>query len=109
MKMIVPVALLVILACATVAFGQARSMYDPSYSGPVNYYGQPAYSLPTNPQPGYVQQQQPFPGLVPMGIQQAQGVGSYLWSYMPAPWRGGPDPYPTPSGTPTVTFVPGNQ
>ena len=105
----VPIALLMILACAVAAFGQAQPMYDPTYAGPVNIYGQPAYGVPANSQPGYVQQQQPFPGVIPMGMQQAQGLGSYLWSYMPAPWRGGPDPYPTTSGTASVNFVPGNR
>lgn len=109
MKTIIPVALFMILVCSAAAFGQGQSMYDRNYSGPVNYYGQPAYSLPANSPPGYVQQQQPFPGLVPMGIQQAQSLGTYLWSYAPAPWRGGPSPYAAPPGTATVNFVPGNQ
>ncbi len=107
MKSIVPIVLLMILACAHAVLAQAQPMYDPAYSGPVNIYGQPAYGAPVNNPPGYVQQAQPFPGLIPLGISQAQSAASYLWSYMPAPWRGGPSPYAIPPGSANVNFVPG--
>ena len=107
MRAIITIMLLMILVCPHAVFAQAQPMYDPTYSGPVNIYGQPAYGVPMNNPPGYVQQTQPFPGLVPLGISQAQSAASYLWSYMPAPWRGGPSPYAVPPGSATVNFVPG--
>ncbi len=106
MRAIIAIAVITILVCAHAAFAQAQPMYDPNYSGPVNIYGQPAYGAPAG-NPPYVQQNQPFPGLIPFGIGQAQSAASYLWSYMPAPWRGGPSPYAAPPGSATVNFVPG--
>ncbi len=74
-------------------------------------YGQPVIT-------GYkrlrdVQQSQPqtiHNGVVPRVARGVGGIGSYLWSYMPAPVRGVGSPYDVPPGqTQTiVNFVPGS-
>ncbi len=88
-------------------------MYDNSYSGLFNMYGQPTFMAPGD-QPGsqqQAQQQQGQDGLIFQGASAVQSVGSYLWSYMPAPLRGADSGYFAPAGTgPTIiNFTPGGQ
>jgi hypothetical protein len=108
MRIIVFTGILVCLL-AQLAFGQANSMYDQSYSGPVNIYGQPALTqLPKTDQAGA--NQNGFQGIAPMAGDLAKSAGSYIWSYMPAPVRGAQSPYYVPPGQGQVitNFVPGN-
>ena len=86
-------------------------MYDNSYNGLFNMYGQPTFVAPQY-QPGaqqQAQQQQGQDGLIFKGASAVQSVGGYLWSYMPAPLRGADAGYFAPAGTgPTiVNFTPG--
>ncbi|MGB6068759.1 MAG: hypothetical protein WBG50_28450 [Desulfomonilaceae bacterium] len=92
-------------------FGQQNfSMYDRSYSGPVNVYGQPAFEPVPNSQRQGGQPQQARPGLVPSAVNRLGGIGGYLWGFMPAPIRGAASPYAVPpgSGHVNVNFVPGS-
>ncbi len=84
-------------------------MYDNSYNGLFNMYGQPTF-MPG----GGVQQQQQTQGqdgLIFRGASAIQSAGSYLWSYMPAPLRGVDSSYFGASGTgPTIiNFTPGER
>ncbi|MFH1117346.1 MAG: hypothetical protein V1792_25790 [Pseudomonadota bacterium] len=89
---------------------QPAGMYDQSYRGPYNVYGQPVIT-------GYKRQQDIqqdqgqtiHNGILPKAVQGVGGFGSYLWSYMPAPLRGAGSPYDVPPGQTqtTVNFVPG--
>jgi hypothetical protein len=88
-------------------------MYDNSYNGLFNMYGQPTFMAPGY-QPGaqqQAQQQQAQDGLIFRGASAVQSVGSYLWSYMPAPLRGADSGYFGPAGTgPTIiNFTPGTR
>jgi hypothetical protein len=104
--------LLAVFLCAFVvapSLGQQQSpIYDHSYYGPTNYYGQPAYQpVPKQQQP---RNQPPPPGIIPQALTQAQQAGGYLWSFLPAPWRGGPQPSYIPPANPenlVITLVPG--
>lgn len=122
MKGMVPFAVVLVLVGTHLAFGQG-SMYDYSYQGPRNVYGQPQYEPAPNAQPaqrpGWQNQmpgqpgQNPWPadGYIPQGMNAFQRFGSYLWSFMPAPLRGAPDPNAIPAapdGNVTVIYVPGN-
>ena len=84
------------------------SMYDRSYSGPMNVYGQPVYSMGRRAG----QQAQPpqtiHNGLIPQAARGLYGLGTYLWGYMPAPLTGAKSPYDLApgSGHVSVTFVP---
>jgi hypothetical protein len=100
------------LACLTVlvimcqtALGQS-AMYDQNYTGPTNYYGHPTYQ--TMPRQNSPEQQAPQ-GILPMAGSVLGSFGGYLWSYMPAPVTGAPNPYHVTPGTGQVntTFVPG--
>jgi hypothetical protein len=89
-------------------------LYDTSYTGLFNMYGQPTFIAPQYPmsaQQQAQQQQQAQDGLIFRGAAAAQSVGSYLWSYMPAPLRGADAGYFGSAGTgPTIiNFVPGGQ
>jgi hypothetical protein len=111
MRTIIVIVATIVCATAQLAFGQAQSMYDQSYRGPMNVYGQPVLT-PMPGQQGRPQQaQQGFPGVFPLMGQAAQGAGSYLWSYMPAPVRGAQSPYYVPPGQGQVNtnFVPGTR
>ncbi|HMK36003.1 MAG TPA: hypothetical protein VK463_13100 [Desulfomonilaceae bacterium] len=108
MKTISCIVALILCASAHLAFGQAKSMYDQSYQGPMNIYGQPVLT------PVAKQQNQPpegFPGVFPLAGAAVQGAGSYLWGYMPAPVRGAQSPYYVPPGTGQVitNFTPGTR
>jgi hypothetical protein len=88
-------------------------MYDNSYNGLFNMYGQPTFIAPEH-QPGaqqQAQQQQGQDGLIFKGAYAVQSMGSYLWSYMPAPLRGADTGYFAPAGTgPTIiNFTPGTR
>jgi len=88
-------------------------MYDNSYNGLFNMYGQPTFVAPEY-QPGaqqQAQQQQGQDGLIFKGASAVQSVGGYLWSYMPAPLRGADRGYFAPAGTgPTIiNFTPGTR
>ncbi len=88
------------------------SLYDNSYNGLFNMYGQPTFLAPQYPAGAQQQvQQQPQDGLIFRGAAAALSAGSYLWSYMPAPMRGADTGYFGPSGTgPTIiNFTPGGQ
>ncbi len=86
-------------------------MYDNSYSGLFNMYGQPTFMgqeyQSRVPQQGQLQPGQD--GLIFKGAAAVQSAGSYLWSYMPAPLRGADTGYFGPAGTgPTIiNFTPG--
>jgi len=88
-------------------------IYDNSYSGLFNMYGQPTFMgqgyQSRVPEQG--QQQPGQDGLIFQGAAVVQSVGSYLWSYMPAPLRGADSGYFGPAGTgPTIiNFTPGTQ
>lgn len=87
------------------------SMYDASYNGLFNMYGQPTFMAPQYPANAQqqAQQQQWQDGLIFRGAAAAQSVGSYLWSYAPAPLRGADAGYFGSAGAgPTIiNFVPG--
>ena len=56
------------------------------------------------------QQQQANQAIIPRAVDRMGDLGSYLWSYMPAPVRGADSPYAVPpgSGQVNVNFVPGS-
>jgi len=116
MRTAVPIAVAIALLAVCCAWAQQGAMYDYSYSGPRNAYGQPTFKMPpqyrranaqARAQPGG--RQQAPNGVVPMAWNQVRGFGGYLWSYMPAPLRGQPNQYVVQpnSGQVTVNFVPG--
>jgi len=119
MKTTITVAVIIVVASVGAAFGQgapvqppvqqASPMYDTAYRGPVNYYGQPIYTPPQQAQQPQNQQQPVNNGLVFQAASGLGSVGSYLWSYMPAPVRGAKSPYEVPpgQGQVMVNFVPG--
>ncbi len=120
MRTNIPVAAIIVLVWACAAFGQGApgqqipdqpaSMYDPSYRGPVNYWGQPTYNVIPG-QPGQQQQGQPQQptGYVFQAGEGLQAIGGYLWSYMPAPFRGQPEPFTMKpnAGQVIINYVPG--
>jgi hypothetical protein len=90
------------------------SLYDTSYTGLFNMYGQPTFIAPQYPmsaQQQAQQQQQPEDGLIFRGAAAVQSAGGYLWSYMPAPLRGADAGYFGPAGAgPTIiNFTPGSR
>jgi hypothetical protein len=88
---------------------QPQPMYDQNYTGPVNTYGQPVFSVPDQPA-RQAQSPQQTGGIFGAVGNAAYGAGSYLWSYAPDPMRGGQNnPYYVPPGTGQVynTYVPG--
>jgi len=122
----------IFLCCTGLSFGQApmtqgpqmrgmpmqappaapSTMYDNTYNGPMNVYGQPVLTPLPGPRPGSAEQQQQFNnGLIFMAGEAVQNVGSYLWSYMPAPLRGVETQLSPPpgSGHVIVNFVPGDR
>jgi hypothetical protein len=132
MKAIVAIIGAISLLCPYLAWGQGTAMYDSTYRGPVNGFGQPAYTVMPRqqqqaPQPG---QRQPqgvrYPGISPqqmqgMGTPQRPGglvgaaysgfsrAGSYFWGYLPAPLRGPQAQYQSPEGDVSIINVPGTQ
>jgi len=112
MKTVIAILAVVFTVCVQPAFGQQDSpMYDRSYSGPYNMYGQPTFTqLPSTQRQGG-QQQQANQAIIPRAVDRVGDLGSYLWSYMPAPVRGTDSPYAVPpgSGQVNVNFVPGSR
>lgn len=109
MKAIFVVAAAMALVSAVSATATEAQMYDQSYAGPRNYYGQPTFEM-------YQQQRQQAQGPQAMDngliFQAARGVyqvGNVLWGYMPAPVRGVQSPYDLApdSGNVTIQLVPG--
>jgi len=110
MKAIFAAAAAIVLLCAVSATANDAEVYDRSYSGPRNYYGQPSYEI-------YQQQRQQAqqPQAVDNGLifQAARGfyqIGNFVWGFMPAPVRGVQSPYnlSPDAGQVSVNFVPGN-
>jgi len=97
-----------VFALCTATMGQSSEIYDRSYQGPMNIYGQPALTIPQNQQGQNTANNRPQ-GFLPMAADGLWQVGDYLWSYMPAPVRGVQSPYAVPpgSGQVTTSFVPG--
>jgi len=86
-------------------------MYDNSYSGPMNIYGQAVMNVVPR-QDAQGQPTQEFNnGLIFMAGEAVQNVGGYLWGYMPAPVRGVENPLTPPQGSGQVfiNFVPGDR
>lgn len=100
------VSLVFILCLASMA--QTSEIYDRTYQGPMNIYGQPAIIMPQNQQGQNTVNNQPQ-GLLPKAADGLWQAGQYFWSYMPAPVRGVQSPYAVPQGSGQVTtsFVPG--
>jgi hypothetical protein len=112
MKTVIAILAVVSSVCVQPVFGQQNSpMYDRSYSGPYNMYGQPTFTQLPSTQRQAVQQQQANQAVIPRAVDRIGDVGSYLWSYMPAPVRGADSPYAVPpgSGKVNVNFVPGSR
>ena len=113
MKALALILALSLTMCATAALAQGTSAYDQNYSGPMNMYGQPTFTGPAPQQPGTPPQTGPYAqnGIIPLAARGAYEVGSYLWSYMPAPLTGAPNPYQVApgSGQVIVNFVPGSR
>jgi hypothetical protein len=109
MKTIISIAAVIVCTAVPLAFGQAHSMYDRSYTGPMNVYGQPALTPMSKQQSQALQARQSFPGVFPLMGSAAKGVGHYFWGYLPAPARGAKSPYYVPPGGGQVqtNFVPG--
>jgi hypothetical protein len=103
------VAFLGIMAFTQLGWAQGTPVYDRSYSGPMNVYGQPTFTPPPTQQRQADQDPYPMNGPLPMAARGVQSMGSYLWSYMPAPVRGVQSPYnlSPDSGKVNVNFVPG--
>jgi hypothetical protein len=88
---------------------QPQPMYDMSYKGPMNIYGQPVYSMEPRKDEGQGAQNA-NDGVFPMAATGLGALGSYLWSYMPAPVRGEPQQFGPPPGSGYVVrqVVPGS-
>lgn len=86
-------------------------MYDNSYSGPMNIYGQPVMTVVPRQDSQGQPTQQMNNGLIFMAGEAVQNVGSYFWSYMPAPVRGVETTLTPPQGSGQVfmNFVPGDR
>jgi len=113
MKAIPVVVSAIVLVCAVSAFANDPNMYDQSYTGPRNYYGQPTFQ-PYQLQGQQAQQQQQQRvdnGLIFQAARGIYQVGNYLWGFTPAPVRGVQSPYnmSPDSGQVTVNFVPGTR
>ena len=111
MKTVISILAVVFSVCVQPVFGQQDSpMYDRSYSGPYNMYGQPTFTqLPSTQRQGG--QQQANQAIIPRAVDRMGDFGSYLWSYMPAPVRGADSPYTVSpgSGQVNINFVPGSR
>jgi hypothetical protein len=110
MKIVFIVISVLVLALGMNPGVESSEIYDRSYQGPMNIYGQPALIVPPN-QPGQNSSPSSSQGLLPMAADGLSQAGGYLWSYMPAPVRGVQSPYAVPpgSGQVTTSFVPGTR
>lgn len=112
MKTVISIVAVVLSVCAQPVLAQQNSqMYDRSYSGPFNMYGQPTFTPLTAPQRQAARQQQTNQAIIPRAVDRVGDFGSYLWGYMPAPVRGAESPYAVSpgSGQVNVNFVPGSR
>lgn len=84
---------------------QPASAYDTTYYGPMNVYGQPVFSM--GPRQGQDGQSPPtiHNGIIPQAARSLQGLGTYLWTYMPAPLTGAASPYDVPPGAGHVSVI----
>jgi hypothetical protein len=89
---------------------QSRSMYDYTYYGPMNVYGQPVFSMVRRQGQDGQAPQNVQNGIIPQAARELQGLGTYLWSYMPAPLTGATSPYDVPRGAGhvSISYVPGS-
>ncbi len=110
MKTVLIFAIMLALAFVMSTGVQSSEIYDRSYQGPMNMYGQPVLTVPPS-QPGQNSSSNSGQGLLPMAADGLSQAGGYLWSYMPAPVRGVQSPYAVPPGAGQVTtsFVPGTR
>ncbi|MCA1961502.1 MAG: hypothetical protein LDL33_11980 [Desulfomonile sp.] len=111
MKAILVAASAIVLLCAASAVASDGDIYDRSYSGPRNYYGQPTFE-PYHLQGQQAQQGQPVDnGLIFQAARGIYQIGNFLWGFTPAPLRGVQSPYSMSpdSGQVTVNFVPGTR
>lgn len=116
MKATISLAVGMVLVCACSSWGQQARIYDNAYRGPTNYYGQPTFKVLQSQQRarqqayGQAQYRRQNTGIIPNAFNSLHRVGGYLWSYMPAPVRGGQSPHHVPpqSGSVTINFVPGS-
>jgi hypothetical protein len=111
MKAIVVTTIVILLVCSNVAVCQQSSMYDPRYSGPVNIYGQPTFTMPQQRPAQAGPPQQAAGGLFPMAAQGLYRAGEYFWTYLPAPITGADSKYTVPPGSGQVitNFTPGTR
>jgi len=112
MKAIVVITIVMVVICSNVAVCQQSSMYDTRYSGPMNIYGQPTFTMPQQQRPAQAgQPQQPTQGLFPMAASGLYRAGEYFWSYLPAPITGADAQYTVPPGSGQVitSFTPGSR
>jgi hypothetical protein len=93
------------------AFGQGTQMYDESYAGPRNQWGQPVYEPVPGPPGAYGPSPQAAPAALPVFSNAAQQAGSYLYGFLPAPLRGGDPSYTVApgQGQVSVIYVPGTK
>lgn len=111
MKAIVVITIVIMMVCSNVAVCQQSSMYDTRYSGPVNIYGQPTFTMPQQQRPAQAGPQQASGGLLPMAASGLYQVGEYFWTYLPAPITGADAQYMVPPGSGQVitNFTPGTR
>jgi hypothetical protein len=112
MKAIVLITIVLVVVCANVAVCQQSSMYDTRYSGPVNYYGQPTFTMPQQQRPVQAGPPQQFSGgLLPTAVSGLYQAGEYFWGYLPAPITGADAQYMVPPGSGQVitNFTPGTR
>lgn len=84
---------------------QPPTMYDTSYAGPMNMYGQPVFSPGPSRQGTGEDSQTIHNGLVPLAGRGLYSLGTHLWSYMPAPVRGEASPYEVAPGAGQVSIM----
>ncbi len=111
MKAIVLIMIVMVVACSNVGVCQQSSMYDTRYSGPVNIYGQPTFTMPQQRPAQAGPPQQASGGLFPMAAQGLYRAGEHFWTYLPAPITGADAKYMVPPGSGQVitSFTPGTQ
>lgn len=113
MKDLIPFIVGLVFLSAGTAWSQQGSIYDNTYRGPVNYYGQPQFQpMPQDYGRRPPNQSGPIDdGLIFQGMHSVRQLGGYLWSYMPAPLRGvkqQPPSYKAPGGYVLFNYVPGS-
>lgn len=111
MKAIVVITIVMLVVWSNVAACQQSSMYDTRYSGPVNIYGQPTFTMPQQRPVQAGTPQQASGGLFPMAAQGLYRAGEYFWTYLPAPITGADAQYVVSPGSGQVitNFTPGTR